>query len=65
MILHSRCPLTYNPDHQLIGCVVPSHQQGVVDDEVAGEEVSVAVDGGSQNGLAVGADVERVVMDQL
>lgn len=65
MILHFRRPLTYNPDHQLISRVIPPHQQGVVDDEVAGEEVGVAVYGSSQNGLAVGADVQRVVVDQL
>lgn len=58
-------PPTYNPDHQLIGGVVPPHQQGVVDDEVAGQEVGVAVYGGPQDGLAVGADVQRVVVDQL
>lgn len=57
--------LTYNADHQLIGGVVAPHQQGVVDDEVAGQEVGVAVYGGSQDGLAVRADVERVVVDQL
>lgn len=57
--------VTYNPDHQLIGRIVPPHQQRVVDDEVAGEEVGIAVYGRSQNGLAVGADVQRVVVDQL
>lgn len=58
-------PLTYDSDHQLVGGIVPPHQQGVVDDEVAGEEVGVAVYGGSQYGLAVGADVQWVVMDQF
>lgn len=56
---------TYNPDHELVGGIVSPHQQGVVDDEVTGEEVGVAVDGGSEDGLAVGADVQRVVVDQL
>lgn len=60
-----RLLLTYDPDHQLVGGIVPSHQQGVVDDQVAGQEVGVAVNGGAQDGLAVGADVERVVVNQL
>ncbi len=64
-MIHFRRPLTYNPDHQLICGIVPPHQQGVVDDEVAGEEVGVAVNGGPQDGLTVGADVQRVVVDQL
>lgn len=58
-------PLTYDPDHQLIGGVVAAHQQRVVDDEVAGQEVCVAVYGGPQDALTVGADVQRVVVDQL
>lgn len=57
--------LTYNADHQLVRGIVPAHQQGVVDDEVAGQEVGVAVYGRPQDGLAVGADVQRVVVDQL
>lgn len=57
--------LTDDADHQLVGGVISAHQQGVVDDEVAGQEVGVAVDGGPQDGLAVGADVQRVVVDQL
>lgn len=32
---------------------------------MAGEEVGVAVYGRPQDGLAVGADVQRVVVDQL
>lgn len=57
--------VTYDPDHQLIGCIIPPHQQRVVNDEVAGEEEGIAVYGCSQNGLAVGANVQRVVVDQL
>lgn len=40
-------PLTYNPNDQLLGGVVPPNQQGVVDDEVARQEVGVAVNGSS------------------
>lgn len=65
MILHFWRLLTYNPDYQLIGGIVTPHQQGVIDDEVAGEEVGVAVYGSSQYGFTVGADVQRVVVDQL
>lgn len=65
MILHFWRLLTYNPDYQLIGGIITPHQQGVIDDEVAGEEVGVAVYGSSQDGLTVGADVQRVVVDQL
>lgn len=57
--------ITYDADHQLVGGIVPAHQQRVVDDEVAGQEVGVAVYGRPQDGLAVGADVQRVVVDQL
>lgn len=57
--------LTYDPNHQLIGRIVPPHQQGVVDDEVAGQEVGITVYGGTQDGLAVRADVQRIVVDQL
>lgn len=58
-------PLTYDPDHQLIGGIVAPHQQGVVDNEVAGQEVGVAMNSGSQDGLTVGTYVQRVVVDQL
>lgn len=57
--------ITYDPNHQLVSRIVSPHQQGVVNDEVAGEEVGIAVDGRPQDGLAVGADVQRVVVDQL
>lgn len=64
--LHSqRLNLTYDPNHQLIGGIIPPHQQRVVDDEVAGQEVGIAVDGGAQDGLAVRADVKRIVVDLL
>lgn len=64
MLCFSPC-LTNNPDHKLIGGIIPPHQQGVVDDEVAWEEVCVAVYGGSEDGLTVRANVQRVVVDQL
>lgn len=57
--------LTYNPDNQLIARIIPPHQQGVIDDKVAGEEVGIAMYGRSQDGLAVGADVQWIVVDQL
>lgn len=56
---------TYNPHDQLVRGVVTAHQQRVVDDEVAGQEVGVAVDGCTQDGLAVRADVERIIVHQL
>lgn len=61
----TRPHFTYNPNNQLIACIIPPHQQGVINDKVAGQEVGVAVYSCSQNGLAVGADVQWIVMDQL
>lgn len=40
-------PLTYNPNDQLLSGIVPPNQQGVVNDEMARQEVGVAVNGGS------------------
>lgn len=57
--------LTNNAYDQLVGGIVTAHQQGVVDDEVAGQEVGVAVDGRAQDGLAVSPDVQRLVVYQL
>lgn len=37
--------ITYDTDHQLVGGIVSAHQQRVVDDKVAGQEVGVAVYG--------------------
>lgn len=56
---------TYNAHDELVRGVITAHQQRVVDDEVAGQEVGVAVDGGTQDGFAVGPDVERVIVHQL
>lgn len=56
---------TYNAHDKLVRGVVTAHQQWVVDDEVTGKEVGVAVDGGTQDGLAVWSDVEWIIMHQF
>lgn len=61
----SNSQLTNNPNNQLIVRIVTTHQQRIVYDEVAGEELGITVYRSSQHSLAVGTDVQRVVTDHL
>lgn len=61
----SNIQLTNDPNNQLIACIISTHQQGIVYDEVAGEELGITVYRSSQHSLAMGTDVQRVVTDHL
>lgn len=56
---------TNDPNDQLIIGIITTHQQGIVDDEVAGEELGITVYRSSQHSLAMRTDVQRIVPDHL
>lgn len=56
---------TYDAHNQFIRGIVTAHQQGIIDDKVAWQEVSVTQYGSTQNGLTMRADVKRIIVHQF
>lgn len=52
--------LTNNPNNKLISSSVNANKEGIVHDELLGEESSVRPDGSVKDGLTVGTHVQGV-----
>ena len=63
MVYVQRCEaaLTYNANHQFLGGFIQPHQQGVVHDQVSGEEHGIIGDGCLQHAFGMGTKVQRAV----